>query len=50
MVSAMGPGLTKMIEKVHISRHFETPETDLHTANNACCIDYADTWSPKWVH
>jgi len=48
-VSAMKPGLAKIIEKVRISRYFETAETDLHIAENACCIDYANTWSSKWV-
>ena len=43
-VSAMRPGLTNIIEKVRISRYFECPETDLHIAENACCIDYSDTW------
>jgi len=46
-VSAMRPGLAKMIEKVHISWYFESPQADLHIAENACGIDYADTWSPK---
>jgi len=49
-VSAMKPGLAKMIEKVHISWYFESPEADLHIAENACCINYVDTWSPKRVH
>ena len=49
-VSAMRPGLAKIIEKVHISTSFESAETDLHIAVNACCIDYADTWSSKRVH
>jgi len=44
-LSAMRPGLAKIIEKVSISRYFESSETDLHTAENTCCIDYADTWS-----
>jgi hypothetical protein len=48
-VSAMRPGLAKIIEKVCISWHFESPETDLHIAENACCIDHADTWSSKRV-
>jgi len=48
-VSAMGPGLAKIIEKVHISWYFESPEADLHIAESACCIDYANTWSPKQV-
>jgi len=46
-VSAMRPGLTKILEKVCISTYFESPETDFHIAENACCIDYADTWSSK---
>jgi len=49
-VSAMRPGLAKIIEKVLISWDFESPETDHHIAENACCINYADTWSPKRVH
>ena len=46
-VSAMKPGLAKIIEKVRISRYFESAETDLNRAENACCIDYANTWSSK---
>jgi len=46
---AMRPGLTKIIAKVRICRYFEWPETNLHIAENACCVDYADTWSSKWV-
>jgi hypothetical protein len=49
-VSAMRPGLAKIIEKVHISWYFESPEADLHIAENACWINHADTWSPKCVH
>jgi hypothetical protein len=49
-VSAMRPGLANIIEKVHISRYFESPETDLHKAQNACCIDYTDTRSSKHDH
>jgi len=49
-VSAMKPGFAKIIEKVHISWYFEILEIDLHIADNACCIDYADTWSSKRVH
>jgi hypothetical protein len=47
MVSAIRPGLVKIIEKVRISWYFQSPETDLHIAQNACCIDYTDTWSLK---
>jgi len=46
-VSAMRPDLVKIIEIVCISRHFENPETDLHIAENGCCIDYTDTESSK---
>jgi hypothetical protein len=46
-VSAMRPGLAKIIEKVLISWYFESPEADLHLAENACCINYANTWSSK---
>jgi len=49
-VSAMRPGLAKIIEKVRTSRYFESPGIDLHKAENACCIDYANTWSLKRVH
>ena len=49
-VSAMIPGLAKIIETVSISWYFESPETNLHIAENACCIDYADTWSSKRVY
>jgi hypothetical protein len=44
-ISAMGPGLAKIIEKVCISRYVDSPETDLPVAENAWCIDYADIWS-----
>jgi len=49
-VSAMRPGLAKIIEKVCISRYFENPETDSHIAANACCVDYTETWSLTQVH
>jgi hypothetical protein len=48
-VSAMRPRWAKIIEKVHISWYFESPETDLDIAENACCVEYADTWSSKQV-
>jgi len=35
-VSAMRPGLAKIIETVYISTYFESPETNLHIAANAC--------------
>jgi len=49
-VSAMNPGLAKMIEKVHITSNFEIPETNLHIAGNASRIDDADTGSLNRVH
>jgi len=49
-MSAMWPGVAKIIEKVLIWTYFESPETDLHIAENACCIDYVDTWLSKWGH
>ena len=49
-VCAMAPGLAKLIEKVHRKRHFESSETNIHIAENACCTDYSDTWSSKRVH
>jgi len=49
-VSAMEPGVGKIIEKVRISWYFESAETDLHIAENACWIDYANTWSLKQDH
>jgi len=48
-VWAMRPGFAKIIKKVHISRHFERPGTDLDIAENACCIDYPDPCSSKGV-
>jgi hypothetical protein len=49
-VFAMRPGLRKIIEKVRITWYFECSATDLHQAQNACCIDHADTWSSKRIH
>jgi len=49
-VSALRPGQAKIIQKGHISWYFESPETGLNIAENACCINYAYTWSPKRVH
>jgi len=49
-VSAIRPSLAKIIEKVNISRYFESSETNLCIAENACCIDYTDTWSSKRAH
>jgi len=50
MVLATGPGLAKVVEKLRIWEHFETPHTDLQIAEKACCIDYSDTWLSKRVH
>jgi hypothetical protein len=50
MVSAMRPNLAKIIEKVRISTHFESAETELHIAGTAGCIDYPESWSSKRVH
>jgi len=49
-VSAMEPGLAKIIEKVRLSWYVESPEIDHHIAENSCGIDYADTWSSNRVH
>jgi hypothetical protein len=50
MMSAIRPFIANIIEKVRISRYFESHETDLHIAENACCIYYSNTWSSKPVH
>jgi hypothetical protein len=47
IVSVMRSGLAKIIEKECISWCFESYEADLHIAENVCCINYANTWSPK---
>jgi len=49
-VSAMQPGLAKIIETIRISRYFELPLTDIHIVENSCSIDYGNTWSLKEVH
>ena len=49
-VSAMIPGLAKIFWKQGIWRDFQSGDTDIQKAANACCIDYADTESSKWVH
>jgi hypothetical protein len=49
-VSAMRSGLAKIIEKVRISWYFESAEADHHKAENACCINYPNTWSRKPVN
>jgi len=42
-VSDMRPGIAKIIGKVCISTYFKCAETNLDIAENACCINYADT-------
>ena len=49
-VLAMRPGLAEIIEKVYISRNFESAKTDLQIAANACCIKYPDTGPSKPVY
>jgi enterochelin esterase-like enzyme len=49
-VLAMRPGLAKIIETVRISTYYETAKTDLHIAENTCCINYANTWPSKQVY
>jgi len=49
-VSAMRPGLAKIIEKVCISWPCERPDTDIHITEIACCINFNDTWSLEQVH
>jgi len=49
-VSATKPGLANIFQKLRILWHFGSPEIDLHIVENACRIDYADTWSSKRVH
>jgi hypothetical protein len=46
----MRPGLAKIIEKVRISKYFESAETNIHIAENAGCFEYADTWSLERDH
>jgi hypothetical protein len=50
ILSAMRPGLAKIIEKVCIAGDFETPESAINIAENACPIHYADSWLSKHVH
>ena len=44
-MSALKPGLAKIIVKVRISRYSENSETDHHIAANVSSVDYVDTWS-----
>jgi hypothetical protein len=46
-LSAMTPGLRKIIQKVCISRYFDSLETDLEIAANASFVDCTDTWPLK---
>jgi len=48
-VAAIRPSLAKIIEKVCISRHVESPKINLHRAENACCSHYAYPMSSKCV-
>jgi hypothetical protein len=48
--SALTPGVAKIIENGYISTYIESPETDLHNATNASCIDYNDPWLFKLDH
>jgi len=50
MVSAMRPCVAKLIGKVRISRHYETPETDRHIVENAWFIEYPHNWLSKGFH
>jgi hypothetical protein len=45
----MKPGLAEIIEKARNSTYFECPETDLQLAENACSVDYSDTWCSTQV-
>ena len=49
-LSAMRLCLAKKIGKLYTSWWFESPDTDLHIAENTCCMDYADTWSSTPDH
>jgi len=49
-VSAMRPGLAEIIETVCIWTYCESSQTNLHMAENACCIDYDEAWSSTQVH
>jgi hypothetical protein len=49
-VSDMRPGFAKIIKIVHISSYFKCLKFDLHSAGNACCIDFAHTRLSAWLH
>jgi len=40
----------KIIRNVRFSGHLQSPETDIHIAENTCCIDYTNIWLLKSVH
>ena len=42
-------GLAKIIQKLQLSKYFDTAETDVDIALNARHIDYTDTWPSKRV-
>ena len=46
----MRSGLAMIIQKVHISKYFESPATDLQIAENAGHTEFLYTWLSKWVH
>jgi len=46
----MRPGCVKIVEKLWISRNFESSETELCLAEKACWVDYANTRLLKQVH
>lgn len=49
-MSAMKPGLPKIIQREYISRYFDSTETDHDTAVNAGCIGYTGTMLLKQDH
>jgi hypothetical protein len=46
----MRPGFAKIIGKICISRWLNSPQSDLYTAENTCCINYAHSCTSKQVH
>jgi len=49
-MTAMRPGLAKILKKTGILINFESLETNHHIVVNAWCIDYTNTWLSKEVH
>jgi hypothetical protein len=49
-LSGKRPGLAMIIKEVHILKYFEYPETCLHIAENACCIDHANIYLKKHLY